>query len=613
MREQFKVDLRGIVDILSHHLYSSDRVYLRELLQNAHDAVEARQRLEPGHHGHVMVTPCRGLAPMVVRDNGIGLTDAEMRSVLATIGGSSKRDDFAVARRKFLGQFGIGLLSCFLIADEVEVRSRSAKSHDAETVKWVGRADGTFTIGEAEEPLDEIGTEIKLRPRHGEAEWCGERRVRQLVRSFAGILDLPVFIDGTKFSQNTPPWQLDTAGQLQWCRDEFGFEPMGIIPLEAPMLDVMGVCFVLPYTAQPGHRTGDRIYARGMLVADTDDHLLPEWAFFARAVIDAGGLPLTASREALQETPSLRIIREQLGRRILSELILVHGHQPEVYSDIVRLHATGLKALSIGGIDMRNLVTSTLPFETTRGPMSIEDIIATGEEATYVRDTDMFAAIGDVARHAKALVVNACGAHDVDLLQQIAKRDKTARFRELDFRLLIDMVRPESYDDTAAADALVTEAQEVLAGENVAIRVRSFTPDSRPVLWWPSSVTLDDEDGADHLWEGRPTVVLNANNRSVAALLRGAVPAAIRQDLITALYTVGLLQGSTRLSIHQIDMLNAALMAIVEITLSTPASPEGSGAAPSTGGVEDGLAPDAEHGPIEQSVAGPVEEPVGAA
>ena len=116
-REQFKVDLRGIVDILSHHLYSSETVYLRELLQNARDAIEARNRIDIDgtYKGEIRITPSFGNEPMIVRDNGIGLTEDNMRTLLATIGGSSKRKDFNAARRKFLGQFGIGLLSCFCL------------------------------------------------------------------------------------------------------------------------------------------------------------------------------------------------------------------------------------------------------------------------------------------------------------------------------------------------------------------------------------------------------------------------------------------------------------------------------------------------------------------
>jgi molecular chaperone HtpG len=112
MREQFQVDLRGLVDVLSHHVYSSERVYLRELLQNGHDAIKARQRLGHDFAGRIEIVPARGYEQLVVRDHGIGLTGEDMRTLLSIIGNTSKRDDLSAARRDFLGQFGIGLLAC---------------------------------------------------------------------------------------------------------------------------------------------------------------------------------------------------------------------------------------------------------------------------------------------------------------------------------------------------------------------------------------------------------------------------------------------------------------------------------------------------------------------
>src|SRR6478736_4598409 len=131
MREQFTVDLRGLVEILSHHLYRNERVYLRELVQNAHDAIQARAALGHPVDGEIEIVPARGYEQLVVRD------------------------------------FGIGLLSCFLVADSIEVISRSARTPDAPTVRWVGQSDGTFTIGAALKPLAAPGTEVRLRPRHG--------------------------------------------------------------------------------------------------------------------------------------------------------------------------------------------------------------------------------------------------------------------------------------------------------------------------------------------------------------------------------------------------------------------------------------------------------------
>src|SRR5262245_50998025 len=105
----FQVDLRGLVDLLSQHLYSSPRVYIRELLQNAVDATTARRQLDPGASGAIKITlTANGIS---VADSGIGLTEAEAHQFLATIGNSSKRDDLEGARREFLGQFGIGLLA----------------------------------------------------------------------------------------------------------------------------------------------------------------------------------------------------------------------------------------------------------------------------------------------------------------------------------------------------------------------------------------------------------------------------------------------------------------------------------------------------------------------
>jgi molecular chaperone HtpG len=142
----FHVDLRGVVDLLSHHLYSGPRVYLRELLQNSLDAVTARTQDDPQAPRRVRIVPA-DLSPdgcLHVDDSGIGLDEDGIRAVLATIGASTKRDALGLARESFLGQFGIGLLSCFLVTDEIRVTTRRAGTD--ETWLWVGRDDGTYSV-----------------------------------------------------------------------------------------------------------------------------------------------------------------------------------------------------------------------------------------------------------------------------------------------------------------------------------------------------------------------------------------------------------------------------------------------------------------------------------
>src|SRR5690606_14320956 len=149
----FQVALRGVVDLLARHLYSSPRVYLRELLQNAVDAITARGALgDTDGPARIVLRPLVG-GGLEVHDTGVGLTRDEAHELLATIGRSSKRDvELGTGREEFLGQFGIGLLSAFMVADEIELVSRSARPSvaggPAAPVRWRGRSDGRYELVE---------------------------------------------------------------------------------------------------------------------------------------------------------------------------------------------------------------------------------------------------------------------------------------------------------------------------------------------------------------------------------------------------------------------------------------------------------------------------------
>jgi molecular chaperone HtpG len=555
MREQFQVDLRGLVDVLSHHLYSSERIYLRELVQNARDAITARAELGHEVEGLIEIEPAWGTDPLIVRDNGVGLTSDDMRALLSMIGGTNKRDDFAMARRNFLGQFGIGLLSGFLVADSIEVVSRSARTPDAPTVRWVGSSDGTFTIRESATPLAEPGTEVRLHPRYRAYRWCDHDAVLEFAGDFAELLDVAVRVGDTVVSRQVPPWKLSTDEQLAWCRERFGFEAMGIIPLESSSTDVTGLAFVLPFTARPGYRTGDRIYSKGMLVADTDHLVVPRWAFFCRAVIDAGELPLTAAREGLQESRALEFARKRIGFRLLSELILVHGMYPDVYNDIVSLHADGLKALAVQEGDVRELLRSTLPFGTTRGERTIQQLLESPGPVPYVRDADTYDALRDVAAHAGVLLVNASGLHEADLLR-VVDDGEPAHFREVTAHEVIALADPVPLADHRA-EALIAKADRVLHDQRVSVRVASFEPADRPALWWPAPPDERTGDGE------RGVVLLNSSSTAVKRLLDAPAEADVSAAL-NALYVTALLLGRVQLTDAHVALLRAGVTDLIE-------------------------------------------------
>ena len=139
------MDLKGIIRLLSDNLYSSDKVFLRELLQNAVDAIAARKRADASClEAKITVTYRRkgNGAELIFADNGIGLTKEEIHTFLSVIGQSSKRDD--AVRDSYIGQFGIGLLSCFLVANEIKVITCSAA--EGKSYQWVGKSDGSYAV-----------------------------------------------------------------------------------------------------------------------------------------------------------------------------------------------------------------------------------------------------------------------------------------------------------------------------------------------------------------------------------------------------------------------------------------------------------------------------------
>ena len=306
--EVFRVDLRAVVELLACHVYSSPRVYLRELLQNAVDAVTARAQLFAGADpGFVRILPADagGDGALLVADNGIGLSAGDVRDFLATIGGSAKRDELALPRTGFIGRFGVGLLSCFVVADRIEVLSRSAAG--LPPAWFVGHVDGTYEVGElvAPAPLDDAlgaalgpgpGTVVRLAPRREALDLVSARTVEALAATFGAILATPVVVrrpGGTTVdvTDPDPPWRSAgdgasvwlspavRAGLDAWCQRSFGFCPLDAVPLRVPAVGLVGVAFVQPSDVHPAARPGHLVYLRRMLLGESIQGLVPDWAF----------------------------------------------------------------------------------------------------------------------------------------------------------------------------------------------------------------------------------------------------------------------------------------------------------------------------------------------
>ena len=267
-----------------------------------------------------------------VHDTGIGLTEAQVHELLATIGRCSKRDELGFARHEFLGQFGIGLLSCFLVADEIEVLTRAA---GAPTVRWIGLRRRPVR-GQPRRPSSgpAQGTTVTLRaaPRR-RAVARPAPTVTELATLYGSLLPVT---DPRRRRRLDHGRTAAVAGApdrrprplRDYAREHVGLDPFDMVELNVPEAGLTGVAFVLPMPANPAARAGHRVYLKRMLLAESADGLLPDWAFFARCVVDATELRPTASREALYEDGLLESVREALGDQLRGWLVRLAARDP---------------------------------------------------------------------------------------------------------------------------------------------------------------------------------------------------------------------------------------------------------------------------------------------
>lgn len=252
----FQVNLGGMLDVLSNHLYKSPDVFLRELLQNGVDAITLRQKKQPGWTGGRLTIAVEPGKSLVVQDNGAGLNEAEIHRFLAVIGQSSKMELVnGKLQEDYIGRFGIGLLSCFMVSDSIVVHTRPADGGPAH--RWTGQSDGSYTL----EPLADCqrGTAMKLTAKPGMEAYFQAERVAQLVRYYGLALPVPISLNGSPERLNSIPTDFTGVSQSQlldfgqWLFEEKFLEA---IPIQTPTSAVWHMCCPTTQTGRSKPATG---------------------------------------------------------------------------------------------------------------------------------------------------------------------------------------------------------------------------------------------------------------------------------------------------------------------------------------------------------------------
>ncbi len=586
MNRNFQINLRGLIDLLSNHLYSSPDVFLRELLQNAVDALHARRLLKNDHAGEITIRLVSGERPtLVFADNGIGLTEDEVHRFLATIGSSSKRENWTQQRNDFIGQFGIGILACFMVADEIVVLTRSARPGSV-PVEWRGNSDGTYSVRALESDLSP-GTQVFLRSIPGREEFFAPDRVRTLLRHFGGLLPYPIRLEQgdqlLPLGAEPVPWRQRHASErerrqkfLEYGQAVFDMRLFDAIPIFSSVGDVEGIACILPWAPGPATRQSHRIYLKNMFLTDNGEHLLPEWAFFVKCILNCNELQPTASREAFYENETLEHARAQIGRCIRDYLVRLAREDQATLRRLISLHFLSFKALAAVDEEFYRMFIEWLPFETSLGTMSMGDFLARQKDVRYTVTVEEFRQISQVALAVALPIINAGYIYDLDLLERLRDVHPGLNVERIDTEDLVQEFEDLDLPGREDTRKLLGVADRVLATYGCRAEIKNFLPADLPALYSIGREALhrrsleQTREIADGLWSGilgnlsadegdtATRLCFNYNNALVRAVCR-AGDESILELYVKMIYVQSLLLGHHPLQARELQLLNEGL------------------------------------------------------
>jgi molecular chaperone HtpG len=384
----FQAEIKQLLHLLSHSLYQSREIAIRELISNASDALDRMRHRslideafrEPGPL-EIRLTGDKQAKTLVIADTGIGMTRDELVRNLGTIARSGTLEylnNLAEERKKdinFIGQFGVGFYAAFMLAECVTVHSRGADA--AEAWLWSSDGSGSFTV-EPGEPR-ERGTTITLHLRDDALDYAESWRLSGIVKRYSGFVTHPVLVDGAQANTVRPIW-VEPRSKLT-DEDYVGFyrhlshsdEETPLWWLHASVDSPIQFHAVL-YCPSSNHELlgfhkldhGLSLCARRILVQSDNRELLPEYLRFLHGLVDSEDLPLNVSRESLQDNTVFRKIRTVLVKRTLDRIGQFADEKPDDYRTFFEQFGTILKEGVPTDRDNRDRVAKLLRFRSTR-------------------------------------------------------------------------------------------------------------------------------------------------------------------------------------------------------------------------------------------------------
>ena len=395
----FQTEVKQLLQLMIHSLYSNKEVFLRELISNGSDACDRLRfaaltdagLMEDGETLGLKVSVDKNEKTVTISDNGIGMTTDEVIENIGTIARSGTRQFLealsgdAANDANLIGQFGVGFYSAFLVAHKVELTTRHASEGVEGGVSWVSDGEGEYTIESI--VREERGTTITLHLRDEDKEFAEDFRLRSIISRYSDHISLPIEMP-SEDKEKKGEWEAVNSGSALWSRprnevseeDYHRFYQTLSYDTETPLATLHNrvegnleytSLFFIPKKApfdlwDREQRHGINLYVRRIFIMDDAKYLMPSYLRFVRGVVDAADLPLNVSREFLQNNKDIDRIRSASVKKILSELSRLADKEPETYSAFWTEFGKVLKEGVVEDHDNRTVLADLMRFNSTR-------------------------------------------------------------------------------------------------------------------------------------------------------------------------------------------------------------------------------------------------------
>jgi len=412
----FQTEVQQLLQLMIHSLYSNKEVFLRELISNASDACDKlgfasltdSKLIEDDEALGIWIDLDEKENTIIIRDNGIGMTHDEVIENIGTIARSGTRHFLEQMNKdqsnksNFIGQFGVGFYSCFLVSKDVTLRTRKAGIPNREGVKWVSNGSGKYTMETIDKSIR--GTEITLKLNKEDREYADKSRVKNIISKYSDHILLPIQMlkdqkvdkDGKKKTGQNSEWELVNKGSALWARPKaevseeehntfytsltYDPNPPAVVlhnRVEGNMEYIS--LFYIPSNApydlwDREQRHGIKLYVRRIFISDDAKQLMPNYLRFVRGLVDSADLPLNVSREFLQQNREIDKIRAASVKKILAELKKISIKDQEKYIALWKEYGRVLKEGLVEDIENKEILSNLVRFSSTYTDDEVQNV-----------------------------------------------------------------------------------------------------------------------------------------------------------------------------------------------------------------------------------------------